>query len=309
MKIRSFAMAFGSLLVAAPAFAQDPKFAYEKPPEEKDTKPTVEWKASAQAGLMLTSGNSRSTTFSAGANGSRKQGRNKFGVEAGWAYTESELRIAADANGDGKVGRGEIQSTDQTTANAWFLKGRYDFFLAVKDSLFLAGRVGGDKPAGKELTGGGQIGYSRTLAKTAMHDVVAELGYDFTYESYVADVDALNIHSIRAFLGYTGTFSDTTSLVVSGEYLTNVNEENAPVDDTGKLGIDPFGDNRFTGKLALTTKFNDDISLRFGFTARLDTAPAPLPPVPGSMGYEAGFAPLAEELDTTTELTLIINLL
>jgi hypothetical protein len=314
-------LAAAGMLVSASAGvarAADPKFEYAKADDKADAaKPAaVEWKAAAQAGLIMSSGNSRATSLSTAVTASRQAGRNKLSIDGSWAYTNSELKIVQDANGDGLVGAGEIQTTDQTTTNAWLLKARYDFFPEAKGSIFAAARLGGDEPSGKDLIAGAQLGYSRLLVKNERTELAAELGYDFTYESYVAaGVGSLNIHSARIFLGYTGTLSDSTSLLLAGELLLNLNQEDAPYDDNDngnaaddKPEVGAFKDDRFVGKVALTTKLTDDISLRFGFTAKLDTAPAPLPNVPGSMGYESGFQPLAEKLDTTTELTLIVNL-
>jgi hypothetical protein len=304
------------------ALADDPKFEFGKQEEVKDVK-AVEWKAAAQAGFILTSGNSRTTTLSFGANASRKSGDNKFSLDGMVSYGQSDIRIAVDddAPGDpgaGLVGPDEIITQSTVTTNAWLVKARYDRFLTEKNSLFVTARLGGDAVAGKTIIAGGQLGYSRLLLKTGMHELAGEIGYDFSYESYeAADVDALSIHSSRLFLGYTGTLTADTQLTAAIEWLANLNaEDDAPNDDNGDgnaaddpLGVDAFKDNRVTAKVALTTKITADISFRFGFTAKLDAAPAPLPNVAGSAGYEAGFQPVAEELDTITEAQLIINLI
>ena len=53
--------------------------------------------------------------------------------------------------------------------------------------------------------GGGQLGYSRQLVKTDKNMLVAEIGYDFSYESYVEQpgktLDPVSIHSARLFVG------------------------------------------------------------------------------------------------------------
>src|SRR5688572_17079884 len=88
MSIRSIALvALGVVaLTEASALAQaDPKFAYgskeEKAELEKAEK--VEWKALAQAGFIMMTGNSRATTLAASAAASRKANRNKFALDAG----------------------------------------------------------------------------------------------------------------------------------------------------------------------------------------------------------------------------------
>src|SRR5687767_12684033 len=107
-------------LAPRPASAQ-PKFEYSKPEEVK----VVEWKASAQAGLILSSGNSRAVTTSAGATASRKAGDNKVSLELAGAYAKSEIPLAADGNGNGVVDPGEITSAEATTTKAWSIKARY----------------------------------------------------------------------------------------------------------------------------------------------------------------------------------------
>jgi Protein of unknown function, DUF481 len=303
--------------LAGVARAEDPKFEYGKREEVKDPN-AAEWKAQAQAGLVLTTGNSHTSTFSAGANASRKQGDNKLSLEAAGAYGKSELRIASDLNGDGLLGPDEIFVANQQTTNSYLVKARYDRFLTLADSLFVTARIGADKIAGKTLIAGGQIGYSRLLLKTADHELATEIGYDYTFENYAADnVDSLSIHSARLYAGYLGKLSADSSVGASVEWLTNLNsEDTAPNDRDGDgnagddtPGVDPLADNRLTGKISLTTKLRTNISFRASFTARLDSAPAPLPNVKGSMGYEPGFQPVAEELDTITEAQLIIDLL
>src|SRR5262249_37694818 len=144
-------------------------------------------------------------TFSGSATASRRAGDDKVALEAAGAFARSDVLIFNDANGDMMIGPGEIDRQSSTTAKNWLVKLRYDRFFAGANSAFIAARLGADEPAGKELYGGGQVGYSRQLYKDAAHEVVAEIGYDLTFQSYVAPgLDELTIHSLRAFAGYTG---------------------------------------------------------------------------------------------------------
>jgi hypothetical protein len=281
------------------AFGQEPKFEYGKAEEVKK----VEWKVSAQAGLILTSGNSRTTTTSIGAAASRKAGDNKFGLEVSGAYAKADLFVPNDLNLDGDIDPGEIGSVEATTTKAWSVKTRYDRFFTKNNSGFVVARLAADEPAGKELLAGGQIGYSRQIFKNAVHEVVGEGGYDYSYENYVAAGDAISVHSARLFAGYNGTLSDSTGVSTSIEVLLNLNEEDTPAGT-----VDPLDDTRMTGKASLTTKLSSIVSFRFGFLARYDNAPAPRPPFAG-IAFASGFVPLAEKLDTQTEVALIINLL
>jgi putative salt-induced outer membrane protein YdiY len=292
-----------ALAVSARAQAQ-PTFEHAKPEEAAEVAKVqgVEWKASAQAGLVMTTGNSRSTSFSGGGTASRKAGNDKFQLEAGAVYVTADVLVAADGNGNGTIEEGEISRAEATTSEAWSAKVRYDRFLTEQNALFAAARILADQPAGKELLGGGQVGYSRLLIKTDAHQVTAEVGYDFTYEDYVATGDAVNIHSARVFAGYAGKLTPNTGVEGSVETLVNLNKEDTP---TGE--VDAFEDTRVVGKAALTAQLFEDIAFRFGFTLQYDQAPAPAPPF--ALPYAAGFVPLADEVDTKTEATLIINFL
>lgn len=292
-----------SLGAAASAQPAAPSFSYGSKEEAEELRKAaaVEWKVSGQGGLILTTGNSRTTTFAASMAASRKANRNKFSLEAGAAYARSRIVLAQD-DGDGVIEETEIDEQSQTTTRQWTAKGRYDRYLTDSDALYAAAGVLADKPAGKDLVGNAQAGYSRQqMLAGADHLLVAEAGYDFTYEDQVVG-DGVSIHSMRGFLGYTGKLSADTGVQASGEILSNVNEL-----DTGSGQVSAFEDNRVTGKLALTTALRGNISFRFGFEAHYDSAPAPRPPF--DLPYAEGFVPLADELDTKTEASLIVSFL
>jgi hypothetical protein len=291
------------LMVPGLADAQDPKFEFAKPePPKPEAAPDgVEWKASAQAGLILTTGNSRTLTLSGSAQASRNDGDNKLTLDVAGAFARSSTLVGVDADGNGTLEADELDRASTTTAKGWSLKLRYDRFFGERNSVYAAATLAADEPAGKELVGGGQLGYSRVLVKQAGHELIGELGYDFSYENPVVG-DGLAIHSARAFAGYTGKLADTTSLGASLEGLFNLNRQDGP---TGEVGV--FGDTRLIGKLSLTTQLVKAISLRFGFTAKYDQAPAPRAPL--AIPYAAGFVPVADKVDTTTDLTLIVNFL
>ncbi len=293
------------LLTTTSAWAQqkDPKFAHADDAKKKELeKPSdLEWKASAQAGLVMTTGNSRTTTLAGGAKASRKEGLNMLQLEAGGAYARSSIFVASDLNGNGRLGEGEIERQSTTTTKAWYSKARYDRFLTGVDSLYGTGTIGSDKPAGKKVYGGGQLGYSRIAFKNDKHAVLAEAGYDFTYEDPMVG-DSLSIHSARAYAAYRGKLSEDTGVEAALEGLYNLNSLDYPYGE-----VKTFKDRRHTGRLALTTKIYTDISLRFGFEAKHDSAPSVRPAL--GIAYEDGFFPKADELDTKTEATLIINFL
>lgn len=290
-----------STAVALPAaLAQPtPKFEYGKADEVKDVKKT-EWTATAEAGLVFTTGNSRTTTVTAGAKATRKQKQNKFSLDASGTLARASNLVANDIGGDKILSSNEVTREDKTSAQSYQVKLRYDRFLSEFNSLFVAALGGADIIAGKDFAGGGQIGYARLLYKTEKHEVTAELGYDFSYEDYVDPAaDALAIHSARGFLGYKGKLSEVTSVDGSLEVLANVNEQS----DT----VGPFEDLRANASASLSTKLTKSVSFSFGVIGKFDNAPAPL----SIAGYTLNplDPPSALKLDTTTKASLIVNFL
>lgn len=304
----------GLLTWAGVARAQDaaiPSYEYGKAPEK--AKPTVEWKVQAKGGLLLTTGNSETGSGTMALDGSRQSGMNKLSLNGGVAYGRS--RIMTPVSNDGTNTTSLARQTD-TTTNQWKAKGRYDCFLTPNNSVYALAQIGADRIAGKELYGGGQAGYSRQLVKSDQHTLVAEIGYDFSYESYVQSpgktIDSVGIHSGRLFVGELWTLSKETGITASGEALFNLNKEqalNANDDSGNSKGVDAFKDTRLIGKLGVTTLLHKSLSLALGFTVKYDQNPAPLPLPSGAMPYAPNFLPFADKVDTLTEATLIYTFL
>src|SRR2546421_11399268 len=106
----------GVLIAGARVASADPKFEYGKKDELKDVK-GVEWHATAEGGIVLTTGNSETTTASGGFKVSRKTGANKLAIEASGAYARTSVRVLNDLNGNGMVDdASEITSADAGSA-------------------------------------------------------------------------------------------------------------------------------------------------------------------------------------------------
>src|SRR6185312_6004425 len=90
------------VLCARSAHADDPKFEYGKHDDVKDVK-GIDWTAAAEAGLVLTTGNSETTTATGGLHLSRKTGSNRVMFDASGAYAKSGLRVIEDLNGNGMI--------------------------------------------------------------------------------------------------------------------------------------------------------------------------------------------------------------
>ncbi len=280
--------------------------------------PTVEWKAQSKGGMLISTGNAEAKSFTFGVNGSRKEGSNKLALEGGLAYgTADVLVLTQNPAGVGTASRESITST-----NNWASKVRYDRFITNNNSAFVSGLAAGDEIAGKTFFGGGEVGYSRQLRKDKWNIVVAELGYDFSYQRYVQpgdgqpSLDPITVHSARVFAGETLSLSKETGITASVEGLFNLNKESKAVSvnhpdpaDPSHLGVDAFKDTRLNGKIGLSTNLWDSLSFGFSFTVKYDENPAPRP---SPQGAPSTFAfPVtspyyfADKVDTLTEATLI----
>lgn len=281
------------------ALAQtNPKFEFGKSEEVEKVK-EVEWTAAAEAGIVFTTGNSETTTATAGLKASRKTGQNKLAFEGSLTYARSALRVLDDQNGNGTIdNEDEIVSESTTTAETLAGKVRYDRFLTKHNSLFIAALGSRDKPAGKDAVVGGQVGYSRQLYKTEKHEVVGEIGYDFSYEDLVVG-DSVSIHSARGFAGYKGELATGTTVDASVEALTNIAEVDLPNNKDGGFGQDT----RINGKLAISAKIGKNLAVQTAVEAKYDHRPGPL----AIKNITPDVVIEATELDTIMKASLIYS--
>ena len=285
-----------AVLGALPAYAGDPKFEYGKAEEVAKVK-GVEKTASAEGGIVFTTGNSETTTATAGLKASRKKNDNKLAIEGSLTYAKAGVRVLNDQNGNGLIDNdSEITTEKQVTAETYAAKLRYDRFLTESNSLFLAGLVSRDRPAGKELVLGAQAGYSRQLYKTKTSEAVGEIGLDYSNENLTIG-KSLKILSARAFLGYKSEMTEGTTFETSGELLSNLNEETLP---TGKDG-GAFKDTRFNFKASVSAKIGKNLSFQTSIEAKYDHRPGPL----ALKNLAMGFVPEASSLDTIMKASLI----
>ena len=285
--------------VSGIAYGDDPKFVYAKKADEmKDVKPdVVEWKATAEAGAVFTTGNSENTNVTAGIKASRKEGDNKLQIEASAAYAKSSVRGGVDMNGNGTIDDStEIVTVETLTAETLASKVRYDRFLTDANSLYVAAFANRDLPAGKLSVFGGQLGYSRQLYKTKTAETLGEVGYDFSREHLVGG-SALQIHSARLFVGHHAALTEGTVVDASLELLTNLNSLNLPTHQDGSA----FQDTRVNGKLAISAKIGANLAFQASLEAHYDHRPAPL----NIKNLAPGFVPAAEPLDTIMKAQLI----
>ncbi len=298
MKTYPLAAAICGLVAASLSSASaDPKFEYGKADELKDVK-APEWNASAELGLVFTTGNSETTTITGAAKAARKSGDNKFSSELSGAFAQNGVRQINDQNGNGVIdNEGEIDTVTSTSSKNLTGKIRYDRFLTTYNSLFVAALASTDEPAGKELVVGGQAGYSRQIYKSAHHELVGEAGVDYSREKLISG-DPLSIISARLFTGYKGELNGTTQLDASVEALLNLNELDTP---TGKASA--AEDTRVNAKLGITSKLSESLSFNTSIEVKFDNKPAPLK----IDDLAEGYVPESSNLDSIMKASLIYS--
>lgn len=284
------------LLAASAGVGHAQKFEFGKYDDIKDVK-TVEWRAVAEAGVVFTTGSSETTTATGGIRASRKSGNNKLELEGSAAYASTGQRVLIDRNANGMIDdETEIATARTITANTLASKLRYDRFLTTFNSLYIAALASRDTPAGKEFVFGGQVGYSRSLYRTARAQTVAEVGYDFSREDLVTG-DPVDIHSARGFIGHKATMTEGADLEASIEGLTNVNRLTLP---TGRDG-GPLKDTRVNVRVGISAKIGLNLAFQASVEAKYDNRPGPL----AIKNLAMGFTPEASDLDTVMKATFI----
>lgn len=317
-RLLAFALAGLTLGVfdARPALADDPKFEYKKSDDVKqDSTEKSHWKANANAGLIATTGNAKSVSFSAGAMIMRNDGKNRVELDVDGAYARQTVYMSNDRPDilgmtNGTIdGPDEIKSYTKSSAANWNLKLRYDRFFTTNNALYIAALTGADYPAGKELYAAGQVGYTRQFYKSNMHEFYGEIGYDLSYLNYVdPTAKYLLAHSARLFLSYILTINADTNIAAAVETLANVAPEDVPVTEVTPSGrATYFQDVRVNAKLALTTRIWKAISFRAAFTGKFDNVPAPRPAL--DLPWGPDYHPAAAKFDAIYEVGLIVNFL
>jgi hypothetical protein len=297
---RSIALTFvGASLLASPALADDPKFEFGKVEEVKAVK-GVEWDASAEFGLVLTTGNSEVTTMTGGAKASRKTGKNKLTMSVDGTYAQSGIR-RAKAGVTTVSSASDIETVDTVSAKNLTGKARYDRYLTELNSLFLGIIAKTDVPAGIKVGGSAQAGYSRSLYKSEKYEAVSEIGYDYTFTRFdAADAKSTNVHSARIYAAFKGKMNDATNLDTSVEALPNLNKFTLP---TGEVGIGEG--TRVNFHVGITSKLTKSLSVNTSLDLKYANSPAPLS-LPG-VTFAAGFSPESAQMDSILKASLIYS--
>jgi putative salt-induced outer membrane protein len=129
-----------------------------------DAPPADGWKNESQAGLVLTKGNSDTSTQSLGEVASYQFGQNIVKLTANYLYSKS---------------------SDVVSAKSWNLGLRYERILTDKFSIFAGESVEGNQFAGVNQRYNTDIGGKYTIVKDDELTWFAEAGYRYTKENLI----------------------------------------------------------------------------------------------------------------------------
>lgn len=264
------------LLTMGVAFAQEEEVEFAGTDDPKQEFEEPEAALSVEVGGTYTTGNAVYYTINGAASGSYKWDRNKLGVK-GIANLGEAI---ADGDGDGFLSEAERDAGLVQNAKRYEGEGRYDRFLADRDSLYVLAGALHDPFGGYDLRTHEQVGYSRLLVDTEDTKLTGEIGADYAQEDYVEGVDPnyQDIISARLMLGLSHKFNENVSFSDTVEVFENA--------------IDPE-DVRVLNDASLTTTLSDVLSFKLSHKLTFDNVPV------------EGFQPL----DQSTMVTLVASIL
>jgi len=198
------------------ARADDPKFDYAAKPEIKEGEPEELWKANVQFGLTWLSGNADSIGFTGTGLVAYRSHDDQIQLFGNGAYGKGGTSSVPGGPIDGHV----------VIADNWLGRLRYDRYFAEVNSVFASYQMNGDQLAGLDYRIEPQIGYARLLVNEKEQKFRGEIGYDFSYERYLAGVvpDSATFNSVRLFFYYENQFTPLASFSEGLEGLAAFND-------------------------------------------------------------------------------------
>jgi putative salt-induced outer membrane protein YdiY len=256
MRIRLLVLT-AMMAVGSAALAQnEPKYEYKDvtKPETVDTvKPTV-WRANMSLGLVWVAGNAQSLGMSGTALVGVRHWNNEWTLSGGGALVKSNVS---------PFGKGGPLTQEETSAQNWLVKGRYDRYFLEKNTVFVSFQSSGDVPAGFVYRVEPQAGYARLFWKSPHQTFKGEIGYDYTYQNNVAGSPegTVQYHSGRLFLYYENKFTTYATFSEGLELLEAFNTPEAfRLNSLTSLSSQIY--KNVALKLNFTLKFNNDPPLR-----------------------------------------------
>jgi putative salt-induced outer membrane protein YdiY len=243
-----------------------------KPP----VKPKVKVSLVAEAGSSLLLGNTNSFNANGGIKFGLTQQRHSFGLTFGGNYGQSRT----DAT------QADLKDWTMTAARI-FGDARYDLGLvpstktpgAYRNSLYVGAGAFHDRIAGYDVRIRGDVGYAHKIVNLDAHKLVAEAGFNYTFEDYYvwSDVKANRVakpdpaigHFIggRAFVGYALNIKDSFGVQTSFEALLGGTDHGGSLIQSSGL------DGRLTYDLGISGSLSKVISIKAGYKMIHDIQP------------------------------------
>lgn len=212
-------MALGLLVLATAGLAQDAS----QPPEKAEKKGLLgPWKATAELGFVLTSGNSSTSTFSLATTVKRQWEKDLLTLKA-YALTSHTTTITRTAQGTETDYTLIVDKTSQLVAENFALSGQYDHRLSQK--VVLQTSLGWDRNrfaglAGRVIltagTGYAWVETKRTVFKT-------DGGFTYTWRQYF-DQDATSFLGFRAVAKFEQKILETSGFLSEFIFDDNLKE-------------------------------------------------------------------------------------
>lgn len=223
---------FTLLFLAPPAWLAAQANPAEPLPEAEPEEAPPAWHASAELGLINTSGNTDTTTLS-------------LGVEVVRTFLPWRHRVAAEVL--------QAEEDGEDTADRWLGEWQSDYRLAERSYVFGALRHEADEFSGFDFQQTAAVGYGRTLIASDRQVLEAEIGPGFRRIKNAVTREVESEAIARALIAYhldisTSTVFDNRLLVESGSSNTLINND-----------------------AALKVAINDHFALSFGVLVRHNT--------------------------------------
>lgn len=246
--------------------------------------PARPWTNATELGLIVTSGNTESTSFAFSNKYAYRWAKAEFLSTAAALRTESRPKATFD-------GTSVVEEPSETTAESYLIDGKYR--RNVTESLFWYGMAGWSRNRfqgiDSRLSGGGGMGYR--FFEKERSKLVGELGADYTEESPVSGDDR-NFGGVRAFLAYEHKIGETSKFNQDLEILENLK-------DTEDL--------RIRSVTSLTASMTSKLALKVSTVVLYDADPV-VEDLDPSVDRPGGEDLLEyDELDTILTATLVVN--
>jgi len=243
-----------ALLLASLTLAADSELKTTVKDEKEAEKP--EGKLGAEVGGALARGNTAAYNANFGLTGMYKWKNNKFSGFGAALYARSII----DTDGNGILSEPERDTGYITNQRQLNTEVRFDRFVSKKNSFYLLAGVLVDPFAGFTSRSHEQLGYSRTLLDNEKTNLVAEVGFDWAQEVYVAGVEPSyqDVVAARLMVGFKHTFNEAVRFEDRLEMFPNL----AVIRDV-----------RIANAASLTAKLSDKLGFKTGYSFRFDNEP------------------------------------